>query len=215
MRSSWRGSRRGTPVSDVNDLPDRQKPNADFISPTATDVKDLYTDSHGDVLTGFTTIANNLPGYMQYVSLIRDCIELFGGLPALPPNVTETEHALHGYQGRDYRYADYDSKHHMGDQISKPWSASLQLLQRLAASAKRRAKTKEAKKAREKMEQTAETQSGDVVKSSETASQLSGEAEAAADSEAEVQEEVADFRRPMGKGAETASRSVLEDLILA
>lgn len=55
---------------------------------------DLYDDGHGGVRPGFTNVANNLPGYMQYLDLVRDAQWTLGILPELPPNVVETEIAM-------------------------------------------------------------------------------------------------------------------------
>lgn len=180
------------------------------LSIAAADVKDLYTDENGNVLPGFTTIANNLPGYMQYVSLIRDCIEAFGGLPALPPNVTETEHPLHGYNGRDYRYADYDSKHHMRDQVSKPWSASLQLFQREAATARRRAKVKAEKEAWDQAKRVAEVESDKTKELPGATSQMSDRAKATTEREHEAQVESSGLAEPASDGPDNGSGSTLE-----
>ncbi|KAM0712160.1 hypothetical protein Q7P37_011254 [Cladosporium fusiforme] len=89
---------------------------------TAQDVTDLYTNPEGHVLPGFTTVANNLPGYMQYVDLVRDCINIFQP-PPLPPNAVETAHAFDGMMTRSYTYADYDAKQHWDDVKSELYSA--------------------------------------------------------------------------------------------
>jgi len=150
---------------------------------------------------------------MQYVSLIRDCIEAFDVLHKLPPNVTETEHALHNYNGRDYRYADYDSKHHYRDEVSKPWSVSLQLFQRQDALARRRAKAKAEKEAREKAKKLAEVHSDETVEAGGEASQLLGKAEATCDSELVAPEEGSDLDGSATTGLEDGSRSALAGLI--
>jgi hypothetical protein len=58
-----------------------------------------------------TTVANNLPGYMQYLDLIRDCIELFS-LEPMPPNEVETEHEFNSDVNLSYSYAGEDNRHH-------------------------------------------------------------------------------------------------------
>lgn len=52
------------------------------------DVVDLYDDGHGRVRSGFTAVANNLPGVMQYLDLVRDAGSVFG-LEQLPRNQLE------------------------------------------------------------------------------------------------------------------------------
>lgn len=58
-----------------------------------------------------TVVANNLPGYMQYLDLIRDCIEVFS-LEPLPPNEVETEHPFNSAVSLSYAYAGEDHRHH-------------------------------------------------------------------------------------------------------
>jgi hypothetical protein len=58
-----------------------------------------------------TAVANNLPGYMQYLDLIRDCIELFS-LEPMPPNEVETEHEFNSDVNLSYSYAGEDNRHH-------------------------------------------------------------------------------------------------------
>lgn len=55
---------------------------------SATDVIDLYDDGNSGIQPGFVDVASNLPGYMQYLDLIRDAQYAFR-LPELPPNVIE------------------------------------------------------------------------------------------------------------------------------
>jgi hypothetical protein len=74
-------------------------------------VIDLYDDGHGGVRPGFTNVANNLPGYMQYLDLVRDAQWALGILHELPPNVVETEIAMikENYKATDdkeQRYAE-------------------------------------------------------------------------------------------------------------
>lgn len=94
----------------------------------AADVLDLYTDEDGCVLDGFTTVANNLPGCMQYIDLVRDCIEVFKdhGLPRLPTTIVEEQHAFHIPGLLDYRYADVDAKEQRYERLSTPWSKEVQ-----------------------------------------------------------------------------------------
>jgi len=56
-------------------------------------------------------VANNLPGYMQYLDLIRDCIEIFS-LEPLPPNEVETQHPFNSVVSVSYAYAGEDNRHH-------------------------------------------------------------------------------------------------------
>lgn len=58
-----------------------------------------------------TVVADNLPGYMQYLDLIRDCIEIFF-LEPLPPNEVETEHPFNSAVSLSYAYAGEDHRHH-------------------------------------------------------------------------------------------------------
>jgi hypothetical protein len=54
----------------------------------------LYLDTTTNLPEpGFTVVAENLPGCMQYLDLVRDCISVFG-LATLPPNVVQTSHPL-------------------------------------------------------------------------------------------------------------------------
>lgn len=59
---------------------------------------------------------------MQYIDLVRDCIDIFQ-LPPLPPNEVETAHAFDGMMNRSYAYADYDAKQHWDDVKSELYSA--------------------------------------------------------------------------------------------
>ncbi|KAK5128712.1 hypothetical protein LTR85_000045 [Meristemomyces frigidus] len=80
---------------------------------TAADVVDLYDDGHGGVQPGFTNVANNLPGVMQYLDLVRDACAAFS-LPTLPSNSLATRNDL-----TDKQYADDDAKHNKKDVASK------------------------------------------------------------------------------------------------
>ena len=53
-------------------------------------------------------MADNLPGVMQYLDLVRDCIEIFD-LPRLPPNDVQHAHAFDGTMDRPFRYAACDN----------------------------------------------------------------------------------------------------------
>ena len=85
---------------------------------------DLYTDQNGNVLPDFTKAANNLPGCMQYISLVRDCIELFAhqNLPGLPLDITQNSHVSHSAPPGEYQYADYGAVHQKGELLSKLYS---------------------------------------------------------------------------------------------
>lgn len=61
-----------------------------------------------------TVVADNLPEYMQYLDLIRDCIDVFG-LEPLPPNVVEKKHVFGGLWDRPYTYAAEDHVQHRND----------------------------------------------------------------------------------------------------
>lgn len=61
-----------------------------------------------------TAVADNLPGYKQYLDLVRDCIAVFG-LTLLPPNDVTTVHPFDGIMDRSYKYAAYDHCHHQND----------------------------------------------------------------------------------------------------
>ena len=75
----------------------------------AQDVLDLYTDQTGKVNPGFTVVADNLPGVMQYLDLVRDCIEIFD-LLRLPPNDVQNAHSFDGTMGRSFKYAAADDE---------------------------------------------------------------------------------------------------------
>jgi hypothetical protein len=78
------------------------------ITIIAQDVLDLYTDSISNVNPGFTVVADNLPGVMQYLDLVRDCIVIFD-LPRLPPNDVQKAHAFDETVGQPFRYAACDN----------------------------------------------------------------------------------------------------------
>lgn len=79
--------------------------------PIEDDVRDIYLDAQGHTLPGMTNVADNLPGVMQYLDLLRDCIELFSLTP-LPPNNVESHHIFYDPTSRDYTYAAYDARQH-------------------------------------------------------------------------------------------------------
>lgn len=74
-----------------------------------------------------TTVANNLPGYMQYLDLVRDCIAVFGLWP-LPPNDVETAHSFHETMDRPYTYASYDIGQHRNDVKSELYIPAVHIL---------------------------------------------------------------------------------------
>jgi hypothetical protein len=70
---------------------------------------------------GFTIVADNLPGVMQYLDLVRDCIEIFD-LPRLPLNDVQHAHAFDGTMGRSFKYAAGDDKwNRKYRETSNPW----------------------------------------------------------------------------------------------
>lgn len=85
---------------------------------------------------------------MQYLDLVRDCIDVFD-LTALPENVVETAHVFDGTMDRSYAYAAYDDTHHRYDVKSKWYDAA----------AHERAKEK--KRKGKKQRQAAEEQDSD------------------------------------------------------
>lgn len=85
-------------------------------------------------------MANNLPSYMQYLDLIRDCISLLSIPVELPENVVEEAHVYHNYRGRDYRYAACDNKYNRKDEKSKPFDHDGVVDKRETARASRKAK---------------------------------------------------------------------------
>ena len=85
---------------------------------SANDVVDLYTDGEGGIRPGFTKVASNLPGVMQYLDLVRDAVFAFG-LPELSPTVVEKRNGVTGewYADDDDRMQKYAvaSKKYDGD----------------------------------------------------------------------------------------------------
>lgn len=90
-------------------------------------------------------MTDNLPGYMQYLDLIRDCISAFS-LPALPDNVVETAHVFQGTMSQSYAYAEVDNKWQREVVNSEYWCPTTHALS-LDNSRKRRKEKVDAKKA--------------------------------------------------------------------
>lgn len=67
-------------------------------------------------MPGFTTVANNLPGQMQYLDLVRDCISIYS-LEPLPPNDVQTAHRMgtNSQVGSSGMFAAEDNKNHYVD----------------------------------------------------------------------------------------------------
>lgn len=105
---------------------------------TKADVTDLYGDDEGGVRPGFTHVADNLPGVMQYLDLIRDACAVFG-LPPIPANVVETHNAMTGKE-----YANEDDRRHKNDVASRPYDRDKQLDDRDKSAGRRRNKRAEA-----------------------------------------------------------------------
>jgi hypothetical protein len=91
----------------------KQKTTANHTH-AANAVSDLYLDfDSGLPLPSFTTVADNITGYMQYLDLVRDCISVFG-LEPLPANDIRTAHQLSGNTTMLHHgeYAMEDARHH-------------------------------------------------------------------------------------------------------
>lgn len=88
-----------------------------------------------------TVVADNLPGYMQYLDLVRDCIDVFS-LEPLPPNEIETKHVFSSLWGLSYDYAAFDDLHHRNHVKSEKYDAALHFFLRTVES-KRRGKKKQ------------------------------------------------------------------------
>lgn len=100
------------------------------------DVLDLYwNDVENDFQPGFTHVASNLPGVMQYLDLVRDCTFALG-LPDIPDNVVEETNPLTGEN-----YVVEDKRLNKTDQLSRKYDQAEQLDQR-DKKAKRRKGTK-------------------------------------------------------------------------
>ena len=100
----------------------------------ADDVTDLYYDGTGGVQRGFTDVADNLLGVMQYLDLVRDAAFAFGLLD-LPAKAIETKNRLTG----EY-YASEDAKQHRKDLPSSKYDRDAQLDKRDKAKRGRKAK---------------------------------------------------------------------------
>jgi hypothetical protein len=87
-----------------------------------------------------TVVADNLPGYMQYLDLIRDCIEIFS-LEPLPPNVVQ--HVFSGFGGRSWAYAGEDNRLHRKDGKSEKFDLAERNKRLLTQGRKRRSKRSE------------------------------------------------------------------------
>lgn len=110
---------------------------------TANDVIDLYDDGAGEAQPGFTRVADNLPGMMQYLDLIRDAITAFG-LPELSLNVIESENAL-----THDAYAGDDARLNKRVRLGKWYDEEAQTDRREKAKQKRNARKELEKGARE------------------------------------------------------------------
>ncbi|KAK3711521.1 hypothetical protein LTR37_009512 [Vermiconidia calcicola] len=100
----------------------------------ASDVIDLYDDGSGGVQPGFTHVASNLPGVMQYIDLIRDCCFAFG-LADLPDTAVEERNTLTGE-----RYADEDARLQKNETSWRKYDADDQARSRDKAKKARRSK---------------------------------------------------------------------------
>ena len=87
-------------------------------------------------------MANNLTGYMQYLDLIRDCIELFS-LEPMPPNEVETQHPFKSHVSCSYAYAGEDNRHHRTHGASEKFDLTERNNRLLAQGRKRRSKRAE------------------------------------------------------------------------
>lgn len=76
---------------------------------------------------------------MQYLDLVRDCIDIFSLLP-LPPNDVEAAHVFHGTMDRSYGYALYDAEHHRDAVKSELYDASAHALKKKLAKERREKK---------------------------------------------------------------------------
>lgn len=83
-------------------------------------------------------MADNLPGYMQYLDLIRDCISLFS-LEQLPDNVIEKQHDFGSVGNICYAYAAEDNRLHKKEVKSKKYDGAAHLA-KLEKKRKRRNK---------------------------------------------------------------------------
>ncbi|KAK6434847.1 hypothetical protein LTR95_008966 [Oleoguttula sp. CCFEE 5521] len=67
---------------------------------TYSDIEELYMSADGTIHEGITDVAENLPGVMQYLDLLRNCVNVFNLTP-LPDNVVGT-----ACDDRDFRDED-------------------------------------------------------------------------------------------------------------
>lgn len=88
-----------------------------------------------------TVVADNLPGYMQYLDLVRDCIDVFS-LKPLPPNEVKTKHRFDGLSNQSFTYAAFVHSHHQKDVKSEKYVPAVHWLLKRAES-KRRAKKRQ------------------------------------------------------------------------
>lgn len=103
----------------------------------AQDVMDVYDDGAGEVQLDFTRVANNLPGVMQYLDLIRDAIAVFDLRP-LPANLVEKHNPLTMQD-----YADDDARLNRTVKLGKWYDEDAQKDQREKAKQRRETKKKE------------------------------------------------------------------------
>lgn len=101
---------------------------------------DLYTDSEGSPLESFTRVANNLPGVLQYLDLVRDAAHAFD-LPDLPANEVDDSCPVTGR-----KFAAEDDVLNWGYRLSWPFDLEELKKKRKANKEKRdKAKRKEKK----------------------------------------------------------------------
>lgn len=133
----------------------------------AQHIQDLYLDSTGNVEEGYTRVANNLPGVMQYLDLVRDAGYAFG-LPDLPENKVDGKDEL---TGRDY--ADEDNKLSRNGSLAYPYDEEKQKRTREMDKQKRQKKKEmmsggESKKTKEKKAAHVTEESGDEAEKEES-----------------------------------------------
>lgn len=103
------------------------------------DVVDLYDDGHGKVRSGFTAVANNLPGVMQYLDLVRDAASVFG-LERLPRNRLEMFNEM-----TKQNYAQEDARMNRHAITSEPFDKEALLDKREKAKMYRKKKKADAR----------------------------------------------------------------------
>lgn len=101
-------------------------------------MRDLYDDGAGGVIPDFTHVAENLPGVVQLIDLIRDAGLAFG-LVDLEETIVETKNNL-----TNEVYADDDARLHWGASPSYLYRRKRQVQVR-----KRQAECRKRKKARQ------------------------------------------------------------------